>query len=148
MDSIGMTVRTKSIFQPREAKDGIRILITRYYPRGVKKGHFDEWAKQLSPSPDLLFKYKQGQYNWTSFKKNLLLELRESVDSLDAIYALNDAMKSTEITLLCYEKDRQPCHRHLVKDLIEKPCLLWSLLEPEDADDQERLKIPRLIANK
>jgi uncharacterized protein YeaO (DUF488 family) len=115
-----MSVRTKSIFQPRESDDGLRVLITRYYPREVKKDHFDEWVQQLPPSPALLFKYKQGECDWNGFKINFLLELRDNVDSLDALYALNDAMKTTDITLLCYEKDRQPCHRHLVRDLIEK----------------------------
>jgi len=148
IDRRALAVKTKSIFQPQEAEDGLRILITRYYPRGVKKEHFDEWAQQLSPSPTLLFNYKQGKYDWNSFKVNFLLELRENVDSLDAIYALNEAVRSTDITLLCYEKDGQPCHRHLIKDLIEKPSLLWSFLEPKDADNQERLKVPRLIANK
>lgn len=148
IDSRELVVRTKSIFQPREAADGIRVLITRYYPRGVKKEHFEEWVQPLSPSPTLLFKYKQGECDWNGFKVNFLLELRENIDSLDAIYALNEAVKSTDITLLCYEKDGQPCHRHLVKDLIEKPSLLWSFLEPKDTDNQERVKIPRLIANK
>jgi Active DUF488-N3 subclade len=76
------------------------------------------------------------------------MEIRENIDSLDAIYALNEATRSTDTTLLCYEKDGQPCHRHLVRDLIEKPCLLWSIFESEDAYDQEGGKMPRLIANK
>jgi hypothetical protein len=40
-----MAVKTKSIFKPAEENDGIRILITRYYPRGIKTGHFDYWIK-------------------------------------------------------------------------------------------------------
>lgn len=144
-----MAVRTKSIFQPKESEDGLRVLITRYYPRGVKKEHFDEWVQQLSPSPTLLFKYKQGEYDWNDFKINFILELRENIDSLDAIYALNEAVRSTDITILCYEKTGQPCHRHLVKDLIEKPSLLWSVLplESENADNHERIKSSGLVAH-
>lgn len=150
MNMPSMAVRTKSIFQPRESEDGLRVLITRYYPRGVKKEHFDEWVQQLSPSPTLLFKYKNGEYDWNRFKAHFLMELRENIDSLEAIYALNEAIKNTDITLLCYEKDRQPCHRHLIRDLIEKPCLLWSVFpfESENADDHERTKAAGLVAYK
>ena len=35
-------IRTKSIYDPKEESDGIRILITRYWPRGIKKEHFDK----------------------------------------------------------------------------------------------------------
>ena len=41
-------IRTKSIYDPKEESDGIRILITRYWPRGIKKEHFDKWYKELS----------------------------------------------------------------------------------------------------
>ena len=51
-------IRTKSIYDPKEESDGIRILITRYWPRGIKKEHFDKWYKELSPSRGLLKKYK------------------------------------------------------------------------------------------
>jgi uncharacterized protein YeaO (DUF488 family) len=116
-----MVVRTKSIFQPREeAEDGLRVLITRYYPRGVKKEHFDEWVKDLSPSRELLFKYNEGKLDWSEFEASFLSEIRNNNDSLNAIDALRKASRSIDITLLCYEKDGQPCHRYLVKDLIEK----------------------------
>ena len=33
-------IKTKSIYDPKEENDGIRILITRYWPRGIKKRTF------------------------------------------------------------------------------------------------------------
>ena len=41
------------------------------------------------------------------------------------------------ITLLCYEKDGCPCHRHMVRDLIEDPRLLQSNFVSEDTNDQK-----------
>ena len=38
-------IRTKSIYDPKEENDGIRILITRYWPRGIKKEYFDNGIK-------------------------------------------------------------------------------------------------------
>lgn len=37
---ISEMIKTKSIYDPKEENDGIRILITRYWPRGIKKRTF------------------------------------------------------------------------------------------------------------
>jgi len=51
-------IRTKSIYDPKEKNDGIRILITRNWPIDIKKEYFDKWSKELSHSRDLLKIYK------------------------------------------------------------------------------------------
>ena len=61
-----MAVKTKSIYEPAEAGDGVRVLITRYYPRGVKKDSFDRWVKALSPSRELLSSYRKERRPGTS----------------------------------------------------------------------------------
>ena len=56
-----MVIKTKSIYEPSEENDdGIRVLITRFYPRGIKKKKFDCWIRELSPSGDLLNNYQQA----------------------------------------------------------------------------------------
>ena len=47
-------IKTKCLYYPKDISDGERILITRYWPRGIKKEHFDRWDKELSPSRNLL----------------------------------------------------------------------------------------------
>lgn len=142
-----MTVKTKSIFQPADASDGYRVLITRFYPRGIHRSHFHEWVPCLSPNPELLFQYKEGRINWNSFKHSFLVQLQNEVDSLDAILALYDWSRSHEVTLLCYEKSGQPCHRHLVRDIIEKPSLLDIRLESKEANDHEGVSMYGHVAN-
>jgi uncharacterized protein YeaO (DUF488 family) len=53
---IWILIKTKYIYTPKETSDGIRILIARKWPRGIRKGHFDEWYKELSPEEDTLKK--------------------------------------------------------------------------------------------
>jgi uncharacterized protein YeaO (DUF488 family) len=116
-----MAIKTKSIYKPASQEDGLRVLITRFYPRGIKKEHFDLWLRELSPSADLLKKYKQGEIKWDDFVVQLKHELtniasRETINKLS-----NDAKNlNRDITLLCYEPDNQPCHRYIVKDIIEQ----------------------------
>lgn len=142
-----MAISTKSIFQPAEEDDGLRVLITRYYPRGVKKSHFDYWIQSLAPSRELLLRYKGGKVSWSEFKINFLSEIRDNKDSLDAIHALNDYGRCEKVTLLCYERAGNPCHRHLVRDVVADPSVLSAHFEPEDTDDHERIPIETLISN-
>lgn len=120
-----MVIKTKSIYEPTEENDdGIRVLITRFYPRGIRKNKYDCWIRELSPSGDLLNNYRQGKYNWEEFKIAFLSEMRNNKDSLERIHALNAQNESTALTLLCYEREGEHCHRHIVRDTIEKPQLL------------------------
>ena len=130
-------IRTKSIYAPTDQEDGLRILITRFYPRGVRRERYDVWIRSLVPSADLLKRYKNTEINWNDFKTTLLSELRSSIDSVEAIYTLQAKSLMQNITLLCYEKDGCPCHRHMVRDLIEDPRLLDAKFVPEDTSDHK-----------
>ena len=48
-------IETKSIYHDSiEPGDGYRLLVMRYWPRGVKKDRIDSWIKELAPSKELL----------------------------------------------------------------------------------------------
>ena len=115
--------KTKSIYSPIDEDDGLRVLITRFYPRGVKREKYDVWIRPLAPSAELLKRFKNSDIVWDDFKVSLLAELSNNIDSVEAIHTLHNMQ---DITLLCYEKDGRPCHRHMVRELIEHPELLES----------------------
>jgi uncharacterized protein YeaO (DUF488 family) len=140
-------VRTKSIFEPIEEDDGYRVLITRFYPRGVQKTHFDQWVMSLSPQPDLLFGYKDGKINWDSFKHLFISQLKSDIESLEAIHALYDWSRTHDVTLLCFEKSGKPCHRHIVRDVIDNPTLLGVTFGTEDTDNHKRIAMQSHIPN-
>lgn len=114
-----MMIKTKSVYKPKENEDGVRILITRYYPRGVKKGHFDQWLRELAPSKELLKDYKIGEVNQTQFTIRFLEQINSDKMSRETIKTLTELAKETNVTLLCYERDGDFCHRHLVQDVIK-----------------------------
>ena len=127
-------IRTKSIYKPADKADGIRVLITRFYPRGVKREKYDIWVRSLAPSAELLKKYKNSEINWNTFKTTLFYELKNNIDSVETIYTLQPKNSVHNITLLCHEKDGCPCHRHMVRDLIEDPRLLSSTFVSENTN--------------
>ena len=76
-----------------------------------------------------------------------MAELRDSIDSLQALHALYEQSLLDHVTLLCYEKDSEPCHRHLIKDLVSDTELIRTHLEPEDTNHHKCSKISSLIAD-
>jgi uncharacterized protein YeaO (DUF488 family) len=139
-------IKTKSIYKPKEEDDGTRILVTRFYPRGVRKDHFDQWMRQLAPSAQLLKSYKLGEKNWEQFTIALLSELRDNTDSLETIHRLHSQSNFNNITLLCYEKDGNPCHRHILKEILEKPKMINSYFVSENTDNHKRCSMQSHIS--
>ena len=89
--------------------------------------------------------YKRGEKDWKEFKLEFVQELRDNLDSIEAMTALYEFSRSRNVTLLCYEKSGVPCHRHLVRDIIDQPDLISSGLPSKDADNHEGSGIERLI---
>src|SRR5574338_497392 len=112
-------IKTKSIYKPKEDEDGLRILITRFYPRGVRKDHFDQWLRELAPTKELLKDYKEGKVSQTQFKTRFLKQMNSDDASMQTIQTLSKLAKKSSVTLLCYEPDEEFCHRHLLADMIK-----------------------------
>ena len=119
-----MTLRTRSIYDPAEKDDGLRVLVTRYYPRGVKKDRFDSWVKDLSPSVKLLRAYRDKRKSWEEFGSEFVSEVRANPAAIEALQHLRAEARNGTVTLLCYERGDSPCHRTIVADLIRHPKLV------------------------
>ena len=110
-------IRTKSIYAERGDADGLRVLVTRHYPRGVKRSHFDAWYKDLAPSAGLLKSYRGGAIQWDAFMVKYKSEIDDAW-SLGIINWLHLLSAKSDITMLCYERDGEPCHRHILREAI------------------------------
>ena len=139
-------VSTASIYKPRLEDGGRRILITRYYPRGVRRSHFDDWARALAPSRELLKRYKEGAIAWKAFARAYLAEVRGSAEAKAALLELRRTARSEGVTLLCYEPDGVPCHRHILRRLLEQPRLARVVpLEHDCADYHKGVPAASLV---
>ena len=116
-------ITTKSIYHdPKEPDDGYRLLVMRYWPRGVKRAQVDGWLKELGPSSSLLGAYRDGKIDWPTFAARYRSEvagterglLMEEVERLEEIHGT--------VTLLCHEDLAKPnshCHRQILKELLD-----------------------------
>ena len=113
-------VKTKSIKDPVEESDGTRILVTRYPIRFKKhKPPFImEWARDVAPSKELLHDWCNEKISW---KQYTVRYHEEMLSQKEAIRNLANKASHDTITLLCFEREDDPCcHRHLLKKLIEQ----------------------------
>ena len=112
-------VRTKSIFDPPLESDGLRVLVSRYWPRGVsrEKSKIHAYQRTLAPSVCLLRDWKAGRITWPVYVKRYREEM---VCCSSEIAQLAEKSAAGTITLLCFERESDPhCHRHLLKQMIE-----------------------------
>ncbi len=66
-------VKTKSVYDPVEVADGERILVSRYWPRGLSKERLSltEHLKDVAPSIKLLRDWKTGNISWAEINTGL-----------------------------------------------------------------------------
>src|SRR5215813_10206019 len=64
-------IRLKRAYEPPASDDGIRILIDRLWPRGVKKtdAAIDEWMKEIAPSTKLRKWFSHDPERWQEFRR-------------------------------------------------------------------------------
>ena len=73
-------IQTKRIYKKPLARDGIRILVDRVWPRGMSKARarLVEWCKELAPSTSLRKWFGHDPTRWTQFYKRYRVELKAS----------------------------------------------------------------------
>lgn len=111
-------LHTKSIYENKTPEDGIRILVMRKWPRGVRKEKITYWKKELGPSTQLLDDWNNHKISWEQYEKRFKNEMQNS-EQQKAIKEITSLLKKQNVTLLCWEKSDHHCHRRLLKELIE-----------------------------
>ncbi len=114
-----MITISKTIYDKKGPEDGTRILVMAFWPRGIKKDAVDEWIRDLGSERGLIRDWKGGHITWEEFRKRYTKSLQTREKRL-IIDELAKRTKSEMITLLCSCKDRNRCHRAILKEVIER----------------------------
>ncbi len=112
-------IKTGCIYDPVAKDDGLRVLVTRYWPRGVKKERQDRWFRDLGPAPELIKAWKAGELPWGEFKKRYLAEFK-AAEKKELLAELEEIVRGARgnVTLLCTCHEEHRCHRSLLKDKL------------------------------
>ena len=116
-------LRLKSLKEPTNPEDGLRILIARYRPRYLPKNKesWDQWWKDLAPSKALFTEFvKDKSIGWKEYERKFRCEIGNNPNSLNALNGLRSLSKRSNVTILCHCIDQSNCHRFIIKQMIEE----------------------------
>ena len=125
-------LKTKSVGSPINRKtDGLRILVTRFRGRGMRKNRYAVWMPSLGPSERLIRAYQKDKISWAEFAAGYRAELFMDgpIDSRSrtiknhgqkfTLRLIKKLARSGHVTLMCHcSEDQDQCHRHLLRRLI------------------------------
>lgn len=104
--SAGPAVRVRRVYEEPDPADGVRILVDRLWPRGVRKQDLahDAWLKDVAPSGDLRTWYGHRPERFEGFARRYRKELRSGVPA-DELEQLRQKSSSQTVTLLTATRD-------------------------------------------
>jgi len=120
-----MSIYIVQLGTARKRGEGVRLGTVRRPPRGVRKSDFgkldyyDVWFPNLSPSPELVQEAMEAsdEREWAAFRRKFRQEMSAPDRSreLDVLAALSH---QTNLSLGCYCKDENRCHRSILRELL------------------------------
>ncbi len=114
-------IQIKRVYSMPDKNDGVRLLVDRLWPRGIKKTEldFDEWIKELAPSNELRKKFGHNRDNWEEFKSEYLKELR-SPEAKIKIEELAKIARKMSLTLLFSAHDEEYNNAKVLKEVLDR----------------------------
>ena len=111
-------IKLKRVYDPVAATDGIRFLVERLWPRGVKKAalHVHAWLKDVAPSSALRRWFGHDPKKWSEFRRRYSRELSASADALEPILK---AARRGRVTLVYSSHDMEHNNAVALKDFVQ-----------------------------
>ncbi|MDW6023355.1 DUF488 domain-containing protein [Mesorhizobium sp. BAC0120] len=114
-----MMLRLKRVYEPSAEDDGLRVLVDRLWPRGLKKdeAHVDLWLKEIAPSAELRRWFGHDPKKWIGFRHRYRAELGARNDQ---IAILRQSGGRGRVTLLYSAKDEAHNQAIVLKEFLEE----------------------------
>jgi uncharacterized protein YeaO (DUF488 family) len=111
-------VQIKRVYDPKVRGDGLRILVDRLWPRGVRKDEAQlyRWARELAPSTELRRWFNHEPKRWQKFGRRYKKELSQRAAQLEA---LRNLARRRPITLLYAARNREQNEAVILKRALE-----------------------------
>lgn len=97
-------IQVKRVYEPPAESDGVRLLVERLWPRGVKKKtlQLDGWLREAAPSTALRQWFNHDPAKWTEFQRRYAGELDRHPEAWRPIL---EAARKGPVTLLFSSRD-------------------------------------------
>jgi uncharacterized protein YeaO (DUF488 family) len=111
-------IRIKRVYDRSAKTDGKRVLVDRFWPRGISKedARIDFWRKDLAPGNELRIWFAHDPSRWAEFKVRFFKELRQKPD---VVQGLVTESRNRTVTLLFSSRELRFNHAVALKEFIE-----------------------------
>jgi uncharacterized protein YeaO (DUF488 family) len=114
-------IAVKRVYEAASRADGVRVLVDRLWPRGLRKEEaaVEVWLRDLAPSTELRQSFHANPEAWPLFRKNYLKELLTPAASaaVEKLYGLAEGKR--KVTLLHASKNEERNNAIVLKALLE-----------------------------
>ena len=110
-------VRLKRVYEPPASEDGVRVLVDRLWPRGLRKADagIAHWMKDIAPSSELRRWFGHDPERWQEFRRRYASELQQHAAELDE---LRELARRRTVTLLFGARDEQHNDAVVLRDTL------------------------------
>ncbi len=114
-----MRIRVKRIHDSPAPDDGTRVLVDRYWPRGVAKERaaLDDWRREMAPSDELRRWFDHDPQRWEGFRRRYLGELEAHREDLTQLRRI---ARAGRLTLLYAARDRRHNNARVVAHALRR----------------------------
>jgi uncharacterized protein YeaO (DUF488 family) len=113
-------IKLKRAYERPASNDGVRVLVDRLWPRGVRKADaaIDHWMKEVAPSTTLRRWFGHEPARWEEFRRRYKGELKEHQKQLNELRGL---ARHGGITLVYAARDQAHNEAVVLRDLLLGP---------------------------
>jgi uncharacterized protein YeaO (DUF488 family) len=114
-------IALRRIYDEPTRSDGVRVLVDRVWPRGLRKedAHLDEWMREIAPSTDLRHWYGHDPDRFAEFRRRYLAELGEP-EQREAAEHLRSVASRHNLTLLTATRDVEHSQAAVLADWLSR----------------------------
>lgn len=111
-------LKLKRAYEPASHDDGVRFLVERLWPRGLKRSalRLDGWLKDVAPSPALRQWFGHDPKKWVEFQRRYRSELEQHPEALQPIL---EAARRGTVTLVYAARDTERNSAILLRDFLQ-----------------------------
>jgi len=111
-------IKLKRVYEPASPDDGVRILVERLWPRGIKKDalKLDTWLKEVAPSDGLRRWFGHEPKKWNGFRDRYFAELDANPQTWESVAK---AVRRGRVTLIYSSRDTEHNNAVALRNYLE-----------------------------
>ena len=112
-----LDIQIKRAYLPPSTEDGVRVLVDRLWPRGLRKSEaaIDRWLKEVAPSTELRRWFGHDPGRWQEFRRRYQAELSSNTALLSELRAM---AKKERLTLVYAARDELHNEAVMLRDVL------------------------------